>query len=93
MELVKEEASQFNKITQSKELALKEGHSTFFKGQPRVAGEGVSQTSPLASGLGGVDLNNVEVLQKIEKFTQDANEIMRQKYLKNIWTFEDLHES
>ena len=40
----------------------------------------------------GFDLSNIEVLQKIEKFTQDQNEITRQKYLKNIWTFDDLHE-
>ena len=61
LEQVKEEASQFSKIAASKELALKDAHSSFFKGQPRVAGG--TNTSPTSMGLGtGVDLNNVEVL-------------------------------
>lgn len=74
-------------------MMSKDPRSSFWQGQPRVTG-GMSATSPRsAMEAGGIDLNNVEVLQKIEKFTQDANEMMRQKYLKNIWTFEDLHES
>ena len=32
------------------------------------------------------------MLTKIQKATQDANELMRQKYLREIWRFEDLHK-
>ena len=38
-----------------------------------------------------LDPKNIEILSKIQKATQDANELMRQKYLKDIWSFEDLH--
>ena len=32
------------------------------------------------------------MLQKIQRFTQDANEMMRANYLQNIWSFQDLHK-
>merc|ERR1719330_1626688 len=91
LELVKAEAQQYGRVAAGKDLAAKDGHSAFYRGQPRIAAGIVStQLSPKSGS--GIDLNGIEVLQKIEKFTQDQNEITRQKYLKNIWTFEDLHE-
>ena len=33
------------------------------------------------------------VLARIERFTADANEIARDKYLSQIWKFEDLHKA
>lgn len=35
---------------------------------------------------------DAEVLAKIEKYTLEANEIMKANYLKEIWSFEDLHK-
>ena len=48
----------------------------------------------LMSPLGNqpLDLANIEVLNKIQKATQDANELIRQKYLRDVWRFEDLHK-
>ena len=39
-----------------------------------------------------IDFNKIEILSKIQKATQDANELMRQNYLRDIWRFEDLHK-
>jgi len=39
-----------------------------------------------------IDFANIEVLTKIQKATQDANELIRQKYLRDVWRFEDLHK-
>ena len=40
-----------------------------------------------------IDFANIEVLTKIQKATQDANELIRQKYLRDVWRFEDLHKA
>ena len=37
--------------------------------------------------------DNNSVLARIERFTADANEIARDKYLSQIWKFEDLHKA
>lgn len=37
--------------------------------------------------------DNNSVLARIERFTADANEIARDKYLGQIWKFEDLHKA
>jgi len=37
--------------------------------------------------------SNYSVLEKIERFTAEANEIARDKCLSKIWKFEDLHKA
>ena len=46
-----------------------------------------STLSLLKSPRADLDLNKVEILAKIQKATQDANELMRQNYLRDIWSF------
>lgn len=48
--------------------------------------------SPKGGQPAQLDLESIEVLSKIQKATQDANELMRQKYLRGIWQFSDLHK-
>jgi len=48
--------------------------------------------SPKGGATPTLDLGSIEVLTKIQKATQDANELMRQKYLREVWQFSDLHK-
>lgn len=42
------------------------------------------------SAIGGAD--SIASLAQIERYTQDANELMRTQFLQNVWHFEDLHK-
>ena len=70
LDLVKAEAAQYGKVAAGKDLAAKDGHSAFYRGQPRVAAGIVSTLTSPKSGA-ALDLSGIDVLQKIEKFTQD----------------------
>ena len=39
-----------------------------------------------------LDPVSLEMLTEIKRVTQDANELMRQKYLREVWHFSDIHK-
>ena len=103
IDAIRDEANQLTKAVISKE----QHQMPFVKAQPRIPNEASistiyqrsdfndlpSPTGSMSPGKNMLDLKsaNIEVLQKIQRYTQDASEMMRQKYLKNIWSFQDLH--
>ena len=36
--------------------------------------------------------NNPSQINRIERYAQDIDEMLRYKFLKNVWKFEDLHK-
>ena len=91
IEIAKQEATQMQKIAMQADQA-----AASFGSKQRGIND-ASQLSLLMSpkSVGAtpqLDLESIEVLTKIQKATQDANELMRQKYLRDIWQFTDLHK-
>lgn len=87
------EAQQFSKI------ALQEQATSSFGNKQRGLNKDQSALSLMlspqnkeAGGVATLDLGSIEVLTKIQKATQDANELMRAKYLRDVWKFSDLHK-
>jgi|688.fasta_scaffold211238_3 hypothetical protein len=70
-----------------KELTARSTQENTHLNSPTRAETILKLSSPKA--VSGMD---AELLAKIEKYTQEANEIMKANYLKDIWNFEDLHK-
>ena len=88
IDIARQEAAQFSKV------ALQEHASSTLGNRQRGLNREDSLSVMLSpsAGIKHLDPANLEVLNKIQKATQDANELMRQKYLREIWKFEDLHK-
>lgn len=97
IEIAKSEAVQFQKVAMQEEANKNATQNANFNTKMRGMNKTEDNLSLLMSpnakgGAAQLDLGSIEVLTKIQKATQDANELMRQKYLREIWRFEDLHK-